>query len=57
MWYPKYKLMYRLALFTGAAAVAGVLSYLCLHVFTDPTCNVEGHFLVSWLMELVLWIK
>ena len=54
MWYPKYKLTYRLALFTGAVAVAGVSCYPCLYITADRTSDTKGHFLACLLMGSVL---
>ncbi|KAI6041662.1 MFS general substrate transporter [Pisolithus marmoratus] len=42
MWYPKYKLLYRIALFTGAAGAAGAFSGLLAYII--GLMNNVGHF-------------
>ncbi|KAI5984054.1 major facilitator superfamily domain-containing protein [Pisolithus albus] len=51
MWYPEYKLIYRIALFTGAAAVAGAFSGLLAYAigFMNNVGHLEGW---SWIFIL-----
>ncbi|KAI6143730.1 MFS general substrate transporter [Pisolithus tinctorius] len=59
MWYPRYKLTYRLALFTGAAAAAGAFSGLLAYAigFMNNIGHLEGWswiFIIQGLATIVI---
>ncbi|KAI6141904.1 MFS general substrate transporter [Pisolithus tinctorius] len=59
MWYPKYKLMYRIALFTGAAGAAGAFSGLFAYgiAFMNNVGHLEGWswiFIIEGLVTIVI---
>ncbi|KAI6126505.1 MFS nicotinic acid transporter Tna1 [Pisolithus sp. B1] len=58
MWYPRYKLMYRIALFTGAAGAAGAFSGLFAYgISFINTSHLEGWswiFIIEGLVTIVI---
>ncbi|KAI6041665.1 MFS general substrate transporter [Pisolithus marmoratus] len=59
MWYPKYKLLYRIALFTGAAGAAGAFSGLLAYAigFMNNLSHFEGWswiFIIQGLATIVV---
>ncbi|KAL4072328.1 MFS nicotinic acid transporter Tna1 [Scleroderma citrinum] len=59
MWYPKYKLMYRIALFTGAAAAAGAFSGLLAYGigFMNKLGGLQGWswiFIIEGLITMLI---